>query len=49
MKQTKLRENAFTFYQRHAAKTARAHYSFDDPRHGRIAVASMGLAGETRS
>ena len=47
MQQTKFKENAFTFYQRHAAKTARAHYSFDDSRHGRIAVASMGLAGET--
>jgi NTP pyrophosphatase (non-canonical NTP hydrolase) len=47
VKQTKLRENAFTFYQRSAAKTARAEYSFDDPRYGRIAIASMGLAGET--
>jgi NTP pyrophosphatase (non-canonical NTP hydrolase) len=45
--QTKLKENSFTFYQRNAAKTARAEYSFDDPRHGRIAIASMGLAGET--
>jgi NTP pyrophosphatase (non-canonical NTP hydrolase) len=45
--QTKLKENSFTFYQRNAAKTARGEYSFDDPRHGRIAIASMGLAGET--
>lgn len=47
MKQTKLKENAFTFYQRAAAKTAKEHHSFDDPRHARIAVASMGLAGES--
>lgn len=47
MQQTKLKENAFTFYQRQAGKTARQHYSFDDGRHSRIAVASMGLAGET--
>lgn len=47
MKQTKLKENAFTFYQRLAAKTAKEHHSFDDPRHARIAVASMGIAGET--
>lgn len=47
MVQTKLKENAFTFYQRTAAKTAREDYDFDDPRHARIAIASMGLAGET--
>jgi NTP pyrophosphatase (non-canonical NTP hydrolase) len=47
VKQTKLKENAFTFYQRLAAQTAKEHHSFDDPRHARIAVASMGLAGET--
>lgn len=47
MKQTRLRENAFTFYQRNAARTARERHSFDDPRHSRIAVASMGLAGES--
>jgi NTP pyrophosphatase (non-canonical NTP hydrolase) len=47
VKQTKLKENAFTFYQRRAAKTAKEHHSFDDPRHARVAVASMGLAGET--
>ena len=47
MNQTKLKENAFTFYQRLAEKTAKEDHSFDDPRHTRIAVASMGLAGET--
>lgn len=47
MKQTKLKENAFTFYQRSAARTARDHHDFSDPRHTRIAVASMGLAGES--
>jgi NTP pyrophosphatase (non-canonical NTP hydrolase) len=48
MAQTKLKENAFTFFQRTAAKTAREDYDFDqDPRHARIAIASMGLAGET--
>ena len=41
VKQTKQRENAFTFYQRNAAKTARGEYSFDDPRHGRIAVSCI--------
>jgi NTP pyrophosphatase (non-canonical NTP hydrolase) len=47
MNQTKMKENAFTFYQRLAEKTAKENHSFDDPRHTRIAVASMGLAGET--
>jgi len=47
VQQEKLKENAFTFYQRQAGKTAREIYSFDDVRHSRIAVASMGLAGET--
>jgi NTP pyrophosphatase (non-canonical NTP hydrolase) len=47
MKQEKMRENALTFYQRKAGATARGDYSFDDPRHARAAVASMGLAGET--
>lgn len=47
MKQTGVKENAFTFYQRQAAKTARTDHDFDDPRHARIAIASMGLAGET--
>ncbi|CAB4148902.1 MazG Predicted pyrophosphatase [uncultured Caudovirales phage] len=48
MVQTKLKENAFTFYQRTAAKTAREDYDLEtDPRHARVAIASMGLAGET--
>jgi NTP pyrophosphatase (non-canonical NTP hydrolase) len=47
VKQTKQRENAFTFYQRNAASTSRGGHSFDDPRHARVAIASMGLAGET--
>jgi len=47
MGQTRLKVDAFTYFQRTAAKTAREGYEFDDPRHTRIAVASMGLAGET--
>jgi NTP pyrophosphatase (non-canonical NTP hydrolase) len=48
MTKEKARENAFTFFQRTSAKTAREDYDFEqDPRHARIAIASMGLAGET--
>ena len=42
----KMRENAFTHYQRKAAETARGAYDFDE-RHERAAVAAMGLAGES--
>jgi len=48
MAQERFKENAFTFFQRTAAKTARADYDFEqDPRHARIAIAAMGLSGET--
>lgn len=40
--------NAFSLYQRTAATTARAEYDLsEDPRWGRLAIASMGLAGES--
>jgi hypothetical protein len=41
-------DNAFATYQKVAAATARAQYDLDeDPRFARLAIASMGLSGET--